>query len=85
MYYVTLAVFIHLTLSFYLTLGNVMGTFFEFARAHRDYDAQLGVEVTIRRWLFGFDWLDKPDHFLVAFYFFGLHIKLSAFPKEHSQ
>jgi hypothetical protein len=85
MYYVTLAVFIHLTLSFYLTLGNVMGAFFDFAKANRDYDTQLGVELSIHRWLFGFDCLSKPDHFLIVFYFFGLEVRLTAFPKEHSQ
>jgi len=85
MYYVTLAVFIHLTLSFYLTLGKVMGAFFDFARANRDYHTQLGAEITIRRWLFGFDCLSNPGYFIVVFHFFGLRVGLTAFPKEPSQ
>ena len=45
----------------------------------------MGVEVTIRRWLFGFDCLNNPGYFIVVFHFFGLRIGLTAFPKEPSQ
>lgn len=85
MYYVELIIFAQALCAFYMSLGNLMGMFFNFARRHRDYTLQLGYELTIRRWLFGFDWWDESDHFMVVIYFFGLHIHLSAFPKESSQ